>query len=72
MERDQEQLRRALPGLRDDKLLDVDAAAVRVTAWPTEPGAGPLKACPVCVEEGAWLCRRPVEAMQLWPALAVR
>ncbi|MFC9913662.1 hypothetical protein [Streptomyces sp. NPDC127197] len=34
VERDQEQLRRALPGLRAETMLDLDRAAVRVTAWP--------------------------------------
>ncbi|MGP3925932.1 TniQ family protein [Streptomyces sp. 8N616] len=55
VERDEHQLRRALPNLRPDRMPTVSRAAVRITVWPEEPGAGPLKACPLCREEGAWL-----------------
>ncbi|OAH09933.1 hypothetical protein STSP_66980 [Streptomyces jeddahensis] len=55
VERDGEQLQRSLPGLQAEKLLDAAAGTVRIIAWPKEPGAAPLKACPLCVEEGAWL-----------------
>ncbi|PAZ10485.1 hypothetical protein CLM62_40735 [Streptomyces sp. SA15] len=54
VERDEDQLR-ALPGLRPGELLVVSGAAVRLTAWPHGPGEGPLKACPLCLEDGAWL-----------------
>ena len=55
VERDEEQLRRALPGLHPSQLLGSSEAEVRVTVWPDGPGEGPLKACPLCLEDGAWL-----------------
>ncbi|MEJ8654923.1 TniQ family protein [Streptomyces sp. MS1.AVA.3] len=55
VERDQEQLQRALPGLHTAQLLNVPGAAIRITVWADDPGAGPLKACPLCLEDGAWL-----------------
>ncbi|WP_107483767.1 TniQ family protein [Streptomyces sp. SA15] len=55
VERDEDQLRRALPGLRPGGLLVVSGAEVRLTVWPDGPGEGPLKACPLCLEDGAWL-----------------
>ncbi|MFI1866060.1 TniQ family protein [Streptomyces jumonjinensis] len=50
-----DQLERALPSLRAPRLLDAPAAAVRLERWPGEPGAGPLPACPLCMEDGARL-----------------
>lgn len=55
VERDEEQLRRALPGLDPEQLLKAPDAAVRITVWPEGPGSDPLTACPLCLEDGAWL-----------------
>ncbi|MET9956320.1 TniQ family protein [Streptomyces sp. NPDC006339] len=55
VERDEDQLRRALPGLRPEKLLGTAGAEVRISLWPEAAGEGPLKACPLCLEDGAWL-----------------
>jgi hypothetical protein len=62
VERPVDQLHRALPNLRTGRLLDGRAAALRVVPWPEELGARPLKACPLCLEDGAWL----VAAGQRW------
>jgi hypothetical protein len=50
-----EQLQHTLPGLRAEQLLDEPAAAVRLAPWSAELGAGPLRGCPLCMEEGTWL-----------------
>ena len=50
-----DQLQRALPSLRVPRLLDESAAAVSLKSWTRAIGSGPLKACPLCMEEGAWL-----------------
>lgn len=55
LDRPAEQLQRALPDLRPEELLDETAAVVRLAPWPEELGAGPLRACPLCMESGAWL-----------------
>ncbi|ORT54215.1 TniQ family protein [Streptomyces sp. CB03238] len=55
VERDQAQLHRALPGLHPERLVQMADAAVRIMRWPEDPGAGPLRACPLCLEDGAWL-----------------
>ncbi|MFD9593118.1 hypothetical protein ACFWA9_10210 [Kitasatospora sp. NPDC059973] len=55
LDRPAEQLQRALPGLRAEQLLDEPGAVVRLVPWPEELGAGPLRACPLCMEDGAWL-----------------
>ncbi|MGA4844675.1 TniQ family protein [Streptomyces sp. G45] len=55
VERDEDQLRRALPGLHPDHLLSTAGAQVHITSWPDAVGEGPLKACPLCLEDGAWL-----------------
>ncbi|MFF4741306.1 TniQ family protein [Streptomyces sp. NPDC001262] len=70
-DRDEEQLRRALPGLHPDRLLKASVAAVRITVWPDGPNAGPLKACPLCLEDGAWLAAdghrwRPCSCGRRW------
>lgn len=53
--RQEEQLHRALPGLAADRLHTASGAAVRAKPWPQTPGEPPLPACPLCLEEGAWL-----------------
>ncbi|MFD4535610.1 hypothetical protein ACFWNL_18220 [Kitasatospora sp. NPDC058397] len=50
-----DQLQRAAPNLRADRLLDESAAVVRLVPWPAELGGAPLMACPLCQEAGAWL-----------------
>ncbi|MEW2635386.1 TniQ family protein [Streptomyces sp. NPDC048389] len=50
-----EQIQRALPNTRAPHLLGTQAAAVRLEPWPDELGAGPLAACPLCMEDGARL-----------------
>ncbi|MGW5679195.1 TniQ family protein [Streptomyces sp. NPDC003860] len=53
VERDPEQVRRALPGLCEGHPLP--ASPVRVTTWPDDYGVRPLRACPLCAEEDVWL-----------------
>ncbi|MFF5688869.1 hypothetical protein ACFY73_29980 [Streptomyces albidoflavus] len=53
VDRDADQLARALPGLTPDRIAETEAG--RITPWPQEPGAAPLPACPLCMEPGAWL-----------------
>ncbi|MFD0353614.1 TniQ family protein [Streptomyces sp. NPDC127110] len=54
--RQDDQLRRALPGLGPERPHTASAgAAVSARAWPQTPGEPPLPACPLCLEEGAWL-----------------
>ncbi|MCY0924011.1 TniQ family protein [Streptomyces sp. H27-G5] len=53
--RQEDQLRRALPGLALERLHPLPAAAVRARPWPQTPGEPPLPACPLCLEDGAWL-----------------
>ncbi|MGW2599552.1 hypothetical protein [Streptomyces klenkii] len=52
VEREPDQLTRALPGAAPDRLAD---AGARITPWPQDRGATPLPACPLCMEPGAWL-----------------
>lgn len=53
--RHEDQLRHALPGLAPDQLHTPSGPAVRARPWPQTPGEPPLPACPLCLEEGAWL-----------------
>ncbi|MER6522626.1 TniQ family protein [Streptomyces sp. NPDC001553] len=53
--RQEDQLRRALPGLAPVRLLTFPDAAVRAWSWPRDFGEPPLPACPLCLEEGVWL-----------------
>ncbi|MEU8623120.1 TniQ family protein [Streptomyces sp. NPDC048623] len=53
--REEEQLHRALPGLAAAQQSGGEEAAVELTVWPEGVGNGPLKACPLCLEDGAWL-----------------
>lgn len=50
-----DQLHRVLPGLAAERLHTASGAAVRARPWPQTPGEPPLPACPLCLEEGAWL-----------------
>ncbi|MFD9824174.1 TniQ family protein [Streptomyces violascens] len=53
LDRDPDQLGRALPGLSPERTAGAEALAI--TPWPDELGAAPLPACPLCMEPGAWL-----------------
>ncbi|MER5809929.1 TniQ family protein [Streptomyces sp. NPDC002033] len=53
--RQEDQLRHALPGLHPERLHTAAGATVSVRPWPQTPGEPPLPACPLCLEEGAWL-----------------
>ncbi|MFE4496056.1 hypothetical protein ACFRKD_26745 [Streptomyces niveus] len=69
VDRDADQLGRALPGLAPDRLADTP----NITPWPQEPGAAPLPACPLCMEPGAWLAAgghrwRPCGCGRRWMA----
>ncbi|MEU6235398.1 TniQ family protein [Kitasatospora sp. NPDC047058] len=50
-----DELQPVLPGACPGRLLDGQVAAVRLDPWTDEPGQAPLPACPLCMEEGAWL-----------------
>lgn len=51
VEREPEQLARALPGAHPVRL----AETAQLDAWPGGFGSSPLPACPLCMEPGAWL-----------------
>ncbi|MFI5867654.1 TniQ family protein [Streptomyces sp. NPDC051546] len=53
--RKEDQLRHALPGLAPDRLHASSGLALRARTWSQAPGEPPLPACPLCLEEGAWL-----------------
>lgn len=53
--RQEDQLRHALPGLHPGRLHPASGAAVSARPWPQTAGEPPLPACPLCLEEGAWL-----------------
>ncbi|MGW2865929.1 TniQ family protein [Streptomyces sp. NPDC001205] len=71
VERDEDQLRRALPGLHPEQLLKTVGPTVRITDWPDGLGIPPLKACPLCLEDDAWLVAhghrwRPCDCARRW------
>ncbi|MBK6017728.1 TniQ family protein [Streptomyces sp. MBT53] len=69
VEREPEQLARALPGAHSDRL----AETAQLDAWPGGLGSSPLPACPLCMEPGAWLAAeghrwRPCGCGRRWMA----
>ncbi|WP_069874819.1 TniQ family protein [Streptomyces malaysiensis] len=71
VQREPEQLARALPSTHPARLADTETA--RIEPWPKELGAGPLPACPLCMEPGAWLAAaghrwRPCPCGRRWMA----
>ncbi len=71
VDRDADQLSRALPSAHPDRVADIEAA--RIEPWPDELGAAPLPACPLCMEPGAWIAAtghrwRPCPCGRRWLA----
>ncbi|MFD7645754.1 TniQ family protein [Kitasatospora sp. NPDC059795] len=50
-----DELRQVLPAVRPDRLLDGEDARIAIGSWPRVPGRTPLPACPLCMEDSAWL-----------------
>ncbi|MFZ4138809.1 TniQ family protein [Streptomyces koyangensis] len=71
VDRDPDQLTRALPSTHPDRVAAVQAP--RIEPWPDELAAAPLPACPLCMEPGAWLAAtghrwRPCPCGRRWLA----
>jgi hypothetical protein len=55
VDRPVERLLGALPDLRAEHAVPSPHLRLRIVAWRQEFGQGPLPACPLCMEPGAWL-----------------